>query len=136
MKNSKEISMADKIVIDTFAWVEYFLGSPDGDKVKNLIEGKDAVTPTIVIAELSAKYLKEGKDFNNKLKFIKFNTNVAVLNDTIAELSGKIKIEQRKNKKDFGIVDSIVYATALILNANVITGDPHFKDMENVVMIR
>ena len=91
--------MSDIFILDTFAWIEYFLGSKNGEKVKNFIESNKAVTPTIVIAELSARYSNEGKNFSSRLKFIKFNTNTAFLNDTIAELAGKTKTEQRKKKK-------------------------------------
>ena len=134
MKTFKE-TMNDIFVLDAFAWVEYFLGSERGEKVKSFIESNKCITPTIVIAELSAKYSNEGKDFTNKLKFIKFNTNVAVLSDEIAALSGKLKIEQRKTKKEFGIADSIIYATALVYNARIITGDPHFDNIKEAVMI-
>lgn len=135
MKTFKGSSMSDSFVLDAFAWVEYFLGSERGEKVKGFIEGSKCITPTIVIAELSAKYSSEGKDFANKLKFIKFNTNVAVLNDEIAALSGKLKIEQRKTKKEFGMADSIIYATAIVYNAKIITGDPHFNNIKEAVMI-
>jgi len=124
----------NEVVIDTFAWIEYFLGSKRGEKVKEFIEGNKAITPTIVIAELSARYSRDG-DFAGKSRYIGFNTKIAVLNNEIAELAGKIKTEQRKKKKSFGIVDSIIYATALTLNAKIVTGDPHFSDIKEAVII-
>ena len=127
--------MNDIFVIDTFAWIEYFIGSKKGETVKTFIEGNKAITPTIVIAELSAKYSNEGKDFSNKLKFIKFNTKLASLNEEIAAFAGKIKTGQRKRKKDFGLADAIIYATAITLHAKVITGDPHFKDIKEAILI-
>ena len=127
--------MIELFVLDSFAWVEYFLGSKRGEKVKVFIEGNKCITPTIVIAELSAKYSSEGKDFTDKLKFIKFNTKAMTLTDEIAELAGKIKTNQRKTKKDFGLADSIIYATALSISAKVLSGDPHFEDIKEVIMI-
>ena len=127
--------MDDSFVIDSFAWIEYFLGSKRGEKVKEIIENNTSVTPTIVIAELSAKYSTEGKDFSDKLKFIKFNTNIIGLNDDIAEFAGRIKTSQRKKKKDFGMADSIIYATAIKLSAKVVTGDPHFEDIKEAILI-
>ena len=32
---------------------------------------------------------------------------------------------KRMREKDFGIIDSIIYATALTLKARLVTGDPH-----------
>ena len=127
--------MDELFVLDSFAWVEYFLGSMRGEKVKDFIESKKCVTPTIVIAELSAKYSNDKTDFTDKLKFIKFNTKVMTLTDEIAELAGKIKTQQRKTKKDFGLADSIIYATALLYNAKVISGDPHFEDIKEAIMV-
>jgi len=127
--------MGELFVLDSFAWVEYFLGSKKGEKVKGFIESNKCITPTIVVAELSAKYSSDEKDFADKLKFIKFNTNIAVLNEEIASLSGKIRIRERKTKKDFGMADSIIYATALAYDAKVISGDPHFENIKEAIMI-
>ena len=135
MRNSKGIAMDEKYVIDSFAWIEYFLGTKKGEKVAQYIASKNAITPTIVIAELSAKYSKDGKDFSDKLKFIKFNTSIAILNDEIAEFSGRIRTKERKKKSTFGMADAIIYATALKLKAKIVTGDPHFNDIGEVILI-
>lgn len=127
--------MSEAFVLDSFAWVEYFLGSKSGEKVKEFVENNECITPTIVIAELSAKYSNENKEFSDKLKFIKFNTKVITLTDEIAEFAGKIKTQQRKIKKDFGLADSIIYATALSYDAKVISGDPHFENIKEAIMI-
>ena len=127
--------MDEFFVLDSFALVEYFLGSHRGEKVKSFIESKKCATPTIVIAELSAKYSNDKTDFTDKLKFMKFHTKVISLTDEIAELAGRIKTNQRKTKKDFGLADSIIYATALLNNSRVISGDPHFGDIKEAIMI-
>ncbi|RLE57048.1 MAG: type II toxin-antitoxin system VapC family toxin, partial [Thermoprotei archaeon] len=40
------------MILDTYAWVEYFLGSPKGRVVKDLLE-KGAYTPDVVLAEIA-----------------------------------------------------------------------------------
>jgi len=45
------------VVYDTYAWIEYFLGSSKGVKVKELLK-KGGYTPSIVLAEISRKYLR------------------------------------------------------------------------------
>ena len=135
MPNFKVISMAELFVIDTFAWIEYFIGSKRGEKVMEFIETKKSITPTIVIAELCAKYSKDGEKFDEKIKFVMHCTNLANLDYSIAESSGRIHTEQRKKIKDFGIVDSVVYATALKVNAKVVTGDPHFNNIKESIII-
>jgi len=44
--------MPSSFVIDTYAWVEYLLGSRAGAKAKNYIEGGTGLTPSVVLAEL------------------------------------------------------------------------------------
>jgi predicted nucleic acid-binding protein len=42
----------------------------------------------------------------------------------------------RQTRKDFGITDAFILATANKLKAKIITGDPHFKELENTIMIK
>jgi len=50
-----------KTVVDTYAWIEVFIGSACGEKAKEIIQkSEEAYTPDVVIAEVARKYLKEG----------------------------------------------------------------------------
>jgi len=51
--------MSYKYVIDSYAWIEYFRGTRAGVKARRYIEEENSATPTILIAELSRKLLKE-----------------------------------------------------------------------------
>ena len=52
-----------KIVIDSYAWIEHFLGSEKGCKIDNILESADEVyTPDTVLAEVARKYVREGVD--------------------------------------------------------------------------
>jgi len=53
--------MSNSYVIDTFAWVEYALGTEMGAFVAELLNAPDSTlyTPAIVIAELSFKFNNE-----------------------------------------------------------------------------
>jgi len=49
-----------RVLVDSYAWVELFLGSGKGGRVRELIESADeALTPDTVLAELARKYLRE-----------------------------------------------------------------------------
>lgn len=43
--------------------------------------------------------------------------------------------EIRQVEKDFGLADACVLATARKLKSKVLTGDPHFKNVKEAVMI-
>ena len=52
-------SMTSSFVTDTYAWVEYLLGSKAGAKARSYIEGGVGLTPSVVLAELRKWYLRE-----------------------------------------------------------------------------
>lgn len=114
-------------VLDTFAWVEYFKDSPLADKVEDFLEHHSCYTPTIVIAELQATFLRDGIDFSKAFIFVELKTPVVGLSKKIALAAGKIKFERRKANQKWGMSDSIVLATAREIGAKVITGDHDFS---------
>lgn len=125
-----------KYVIDTHAWLEYFSGSEKGKSVQIYIEGGDAITPTIVIAELSDKYARDEKPyFQQDLDHIFEVCEIVNLQPEIAVVAGNIKNEMRLVAKGFGLVDSIILATARFLGAKIVTGDPHFSTVKDAIKI-
>ena len=130
--------MSYNYVIDAYAWIEYFRGSEAGATVKHYIEKEESATPTIVIAELSRRLLKEveigGETMEGrilKLEFVKASTIIVDLSQDIAERSGEIDLKRKRDIKEWGMSDSIILATARKANAKVVTGDQHFADLED-----
>jgi predicted nucleic acid-binding protein len=122
-------------VIDSFAWIEYFAGSERGEKAKPFIESGDGITPAVVIAEFTDKYVRENIDPNERLKFIRTRTSIVSLDDEMAEAAGRISAERRQKIKRWGLVDSCVLATARVRGAKVVTGDEHFNDLKECIRI-
>ncbi len=128
-----------RYVIDSYAWIEYFMGTKTGEKVRPIIEGLDEkITPTICLAEIYAKILKvEGEELAEKLRaFIKERSAIAPLDERIAVEAAKIDCTMKKKVRGWGLADSIVYATGLVKNAKIVTGDEHFKNLKNVIYIK
>jgi predicted nucleic acid-binding protein len=122
-------------VIDTFAWIEYFSGSEKGERARRYIEGDGAMTPTIVVAELTDKYVREGASPRERLKFIRSRSTILPLDDETAELAGTLSADRRREVKGWGLVDSVVLATARIRGAKVVTGDEHFRGLDEAIML-
>ncbi len=123
-------------MVDSFAWVEYFGGSRVGREVDRLLAGRRCATPTIVLAELSDKYAREGTpSLKLDLDEIENRSAIIPLDRSIAEAAGPVKAEERRTKPDFPLSDGIVYATAQALGADVLTGDPHFRRMRGIVFL-
>jgi len=132
--NSDKVS-GRKIVIDTYAWIEYFKGSQEGAKAKRFIEGKfELFTPSIVIAELSDKYRREKiEEWSVRNKFIKFKTKILNLDENIANRAGELKQELKKQHKNAGLADAIIIAHSLDIEARILTGDKHLKYLKNAI---
>lgn len=122
-------------IVDTFAWLEYFLGSEAGRKTKEYIEGDQAVTPTIVLAEFADKYAREKLDPTERLRYIKNRSVIAVLDEQTAEVAGRINAERRAKVAGWGLADSVILATARMRKLRVITGDEHFRDLQNEALM-
>jgi predicted nucleic acid-binding protein len=123
-------------VVDTFAWIEYFAGSERGQRVRQYVESGEAITPSIVIAEFTDKYEREGMSTKERLTFIRGKSTISALDDDVAEAAGKISAQRRTKVKGWGLVDSVVLATARAKGVRVVTGDEHFRDLTDAVMIK
>ena len=128
-----------KYVMDSYAWIEYFMGTKVGEKAKSIIENsEEKITPTICLAEVYAKTLKvESQELAEKQKiFIKEKSALISLDELIAVESAKVQTKMKKEIDGWGLADSIVYATAMVKKAEVVTGDEHFKKLKNVLFIK
>jgi len=88
-----------------------------------------------VIAEFTDKYVREKLDPSDRLAFIKNRSIVADLDYQIAEIAGRLSAERRKKVKGWGLVDSIVLATSRSQQSKVVTGDDHFSDLKDEVIM-
>ncbi len=127
-----------KYIIDSFAWIEYFMGTKAGEKARDIIDGKEEkATPSICLAEIYAKTLKiEGtKMAEARRSFIKAKAAIIVLDEILAVEAARVDIDMKRKVRGWSLADSIVYATANIRKAQVVTGDEHFRDLPNVMFL-
>ncbi|MEE8401359.1 MAG: type II toxin-antitoxin system VapC family toxin [Candidatus Hydrothermarchaeaceae archaeon] len=118
-------------VFDSFTWVEYFSGSKRGLKVKDIVEDSEIIyTPAICLTEIKAKYLREGKDPTDRLDFIEDRSLVLPIDRKIALKAGECKVFLKLHT-----ADALIYATGMVRDCEVVTGDPHFNGLENVILI-
>ena len=131
------ISESTNFLFDTYAWIEYFLGSNEGEIVKKLLEKENISTSIISIAELSDKYYREGliKEWDKRYSYIINKSNILQISLEIAKNVGLSKYTFRKKDKSVGIADSIIFETAKQHNLIIVTGDPHFKDIDNLFFL-
>lgn len=125
------------VVFDAYAWVEYALDTTQAQIVKELLENsKEAYTPASVIAELKESMLKnrvEANIMSQIINFIRGRSLVVEIDSVIAELAGEINFDHKRKIKDWGMLDSFVYAVSISKKGSVLTGDPHFKGLRDVI---
>ena len=122
-------------VIDTWVWVEYYLG--EDPRVSEYIENEsiDLFTSTITLTEL-IKFLhlkgESPENIRQVVSEIGVRSLVIPVSEPIAILAGEFRSEGFKG----GIADTIILATARSGGHMVVTGDPHFKDLSDAVCIK
>ncbi|MEM2841283.1 MAG: PIN domain-containing protein [Candidatus Bathyarchaeia archaeon] len=134
-----------KIVVDAYAWIEIFIGSEKGEKAREHIEkASEVYTPDTVLAEIARKYLREGadqRDAEERLRMIVEVSNIAPIDVEVALEAAKsyMKLSDEARKagmKAPSLFDAIVLGTAKSLNAKILTGDEHFKNLQETLWIR
>ncbi|MEM2995296.1 MAG: type II toxin-antitoxin system VapC family toxin [Candidatus Bathyarchaeia archaeon] len=135
--------MSYRYVVDAYAWIEYFRGSKSGEVAKKYIESGGSATPTIVVSEISRKLLREielGNETHEgrlkRLEFIRAASQIVDLDFEIAAEAGEIDLDMKKKVKDWGLADSIILCTARTAKGKVVTGDEHFRGLEETIFIK
>lgn len=117
--------------LDSFAWIEYFLGSKRGNKVRKYIErGGPLYTPAICLTEIKHRYLRDKKDPTNRIDFILDRSLIIAINKNVALAAADIK-----QKHKLHTIDAIIYASSQLKKLTLVTGDQHFKGLSNVEII-
>ncbi len=123
-------------MLDSFAWMEYFMGTAKGEKVKKLVDDDSQLyTSPIVIAEIYSKSLRTDGNAEERKDFIIKRCAVISLDVNIAVESAKIHAENKVKTHDFGLADAIILASARSRNMKVLTGDIHFREFKDAVML-
>jgi predicted nucleic acid-binding protein len=130
--------------VDSYAWIELFLGTAKGEKTKRLIsEAEEIRTPDIVLAEISRKYHREELDpqsLRARLETISSTTVVTGIDTNLAVRTGPIYLElmekaKREHLNSPSLFDAIVLATAREYDSSVVTGDEHFRDLPETIFL-
>ena len=134
-----------RIVVDTYAWIELFMGSEKGEKVKKTIaDAGEVFVPDIVLAEIARKYIREGVVAEDvvmdRIKRITDIAGIVSIDDEIALLSAKAYMELLEKSKAEkmqtpGLADGIVLAIARALKSKLLTGDKHFRGLQEVIWV-
>lgn len=119
-------------LVDTSAWIEWLIGSPTGEVVAtHLPDQSDWLVPTMVQLELQKWLAREAGD-DKADQVIAFTQLCQVVPlDTEIALAAAEACRARK----LATADAIVFATAGVRSAALITCDSHFEGLPGVTLI-
>lgn len=120
------------ILIDSCGWIEFLVdGKKAGSYEQYFQENEGIVTPTIVVYEVYKKVLRErGKEAAVIVAAQMNSTKVIELSESLSLLAAGLSIEH-----GIPMADAIVYATGKALECQIVTGDKHFVDLDDVIFI-
>lgn len=118
-------------LLDTWVWIEYFEGR--SGEARQYIEGcDDLCISAITLAEVSQKYASYGVEkVENRISDMLRRCPLIPVDRRIATLAGIL----RHREIHGGMADAIILATARLGHHTIVTGDQHFQDLPDVVLI-
>ena len=122
------------VLIDSWAWVEFFAGSKTGELVKAYVmdENQEIIISSINLAEIYRIALDRfDEDTAEKRRRAMISRCYLIpVDEEIA-----IKGAKFRHERDWGLGDALIYATAILEGAKVLTGDHHFKGLKDVIFL-
>jgi len=123
-----------KYVIDTYAWIEYFIGSEKGDRLKEIIrdDRNTLITATTCMAEICSWALREGFNHNQLIAAVRANSEIEDISLDEWVAAAQARHELREKLNNFGMMDAVLVVKMRKHSAKILTGDRHFKNIKNV----
>jgi predicted nucleic acid-binding protein len=126
----------DRLVVDSWAWVEYLRGSETGRRVDaKLVSTEDLWTSVVSLTEVVSKYRRERIAEQAAIEAIGSLSRFGVPNRDDAIEAGRIHAEVKSKSPNFGLADSFVLQLARKVGARVLTGDSDFKGLREAEYI-
>jgi len=126
----------DRLVVDSWAWVEYLRGSEAGKRVDTRISQAGEVwTAVISLTEVVSKYRREKLSEQTAIEAIGSLSKFELPSRNDAIEAGRIHAEVKTKSANFGLADAFVLQLARKVNCKVLTGDPDFKGLREAELI-
>jgi predicted nucleic acid-binding protein len=123
---------SELFLVDSSGWVEFLGDGPPADKFAPYFEREERLlVPTIVLYEVYKKLLSaQGASAGDRFLSAALRARVAPLDERVALLAARISLDRR-----LAMADAIIYATAQVTGAHLITSDTHFRGLAGSTLI-
>ena len=119
-------------LVDSSGWLAYFMNGSLAEKYAGYLHrSREVLTPTIVLYEVF-KVLKSqlGEESALEAAAQMGETNIIPLTDSVAYHAANLSLEHK-----LAMADSVIYATAELHRARLITSDKDFKNLPKVLYL-
>ncbi len=125
-------------LIDSHAWIEYFIGSAKGRILRRLFLNRkhEFATLSCCIGEIRGWSLREDKDFEELYSLIRSNSSSLPVSEEEWIAAAEERHKQRKVEKGFGLIDAAILIKQKQLRCGIVSGDRHFRHLGKVVFLK
>jgi len=125
-----------KLIVDSYAWIEFLLPGPRGPEVKRRFEEpNDLISPDIVLVEVARRLARDSPNLGEiagHLRSMTALSTIVPINPDVAvgTIGAGSTLRSHAKGKKLGapsLADAVILAFARQLGARVLTGDPHFE---------
>lgn len=122
---------SERVLVDSSGWLEYLTADAKGPAFAPYIRGNDhLIVPTVVLYEVYKKLLSsEGKTSADRFASDALRRRITPLDEDTAIAAAEISVYRR-----LAMADAIIYATAQIYHAQLVTSDLAFQNLPDVTI--
>lgn len=122
-------------LLDTSAWIELFIRGPNWHRVEEVLKGDECYTSILSVAEVANWAAKQNINPSIPIDIMEATTTMLDLDSQTARLAGLINFERKKLVKKWGMLDSLIFATAMSHGLKVLAKDSDFHGLAGVEII-
>ncbi|MBI2176084.1 PIN domain-containing protein [Candidatus Woesearchaeota archaeon] len=125
------------MIFDTSAWVEIFEGTEKSRYAADVLRKNDCFTSIVTVAETAEWCAKKGLRHKTSeyIELIKTGSRLLGLDESISRMAGELNRERKKAGIKWGMIDSIIVATAQVYGLKVLTKDNAFRDLQDAEVL-
>jgi len=122
-------------LLDTSAWIEFFTKGQEWERIGGYLKTGNCYTSVITICEIANWAFRQNLNSQQFMQHVLEITRILNLTTKIAFFAGELNFRRKFLQRNWGMVDSIILATAQNYDMKILTKDSHFKDLPDVEMI-
>jgi predicted nucleic acid-binding protein len=124
---------SELFLVDSSGWIEFLGDGPLAERFAPYFEWEERlVVPAIVLYEVYKKLLSvRGSPAADRFLSAALRARVVPIDGRLALLAARISLDRR-----LAMADAMIYATALVAGAHLVTADAHFQGLPEATVIR